>query len=188
MLGMVASVPLMMEAAGPTENGGANQSWTRRDIPYESLKAITIDDLLVLKEALWPHERLWSKQVEIAESVVRDKVTVVPAAHEVGKDYVAGFVVASIFTLCAALEIQCKIVTTSVTAAQLANLWGEIDRFIRLLWNGKVRHVPFNVKNTRKVMAARRRLSSQLEAHRRIRCQPFFKHHDSMAVWMVWVR
>ena len=64
---------------------------------------ITPDDLFVLKEVLWPHVTFWSKQVEVIESVPVDSCTVVPSGHEMGKDFVAGFLVAGCFTLCAAL-------------------------------------------------------------------------------------
>lgn len=92
---------------------------------------ITANDLFILKEALWPHVTFWSRQVEIIESVVRDACTVVPSCHEAGKDFVSGFIVPACFTLCAALDIQCKIVTSSATAEHLGNLWGEIDFFMR---------------------------------------------------------
>lgn len=94
-------------------------------------KVITADDLFLLKEVLWPHVTFWSKQVEVIESVVRDSVTIVPSCHEAGKDFVAGFIVPACFTLCAALDIQCKIVTSSATKEHLDNLWGEIDLFMR---------------------------------------------------------
>jgi hypothetical protein len=92
---------------------------------------ITPDDLFILKEALWPDTRFWSKQVEVVESVCCDKETFVPAAHEMGKDFIAGFLVPACFIVCAAKRVQCKILTSSATEKHLGNLWGEIDRFIR---------------------------------------------------------
>lgn len=92
---------------------------------------ITPDDLFLLKEMLWPQYRFWSKQAEIVESVCLDKETFVPAAHEMGKDFIAGFIVTGCFVLCAAKQVQCKILVSSATERHLGNLWGEIDRFIR---------------------------------------------------------
>jgi hypothetical protein len=92
---------------------------------------ITPDDLFLLKEAIWPQVKFWDKQVEVIESVLLDKETFVPAAHEMGKDFVAGFIVPACFIVCAAKNVQCKILTSSATEKHLGNLWGEIDRFIR---------------------------------------------------------
>lgn len=95
-----------------------------------SSEIITPDDLFLLKEALWPHVKFSSKQVEIVESVARDLITVVPAAQKQGKDFVGGFLTAACFTICVAREVQCKIVTSSATKEHLDNLWGEIDFFM----------------------------------------------------------
>ena len=92
---------------------------------------ITLDDMLLVKEALWPDVRFYDKQVDVIESVVRDLVTVVPAGNELGKDFIAGFVITATFTICSAMDVQAKIVTSSATREHLDNLWGEIDFFIR---------------------------------------------------------
>lgn len=66
---------------------------------------------------------LWSRQVEIAESVRDNYITVVPSGHGVGKDFLAG---------CLALWALCSrkntiVITTGPTIRQVETLlWGEI--------------------------------------------------------------
>lgn len=91
-------------------------NWERFRDPFE------------LKNLLWPHERFYDRQVEIVKSVFDNDRTVVPAAHKMGKDYVAGFIIPAFFLT----RHPCRIVTTSVDFAQLNGvLWGEMMRFIR---------------------------------------------------------
>jgi hypothetical protein len=105
-----------------------------------------ITDPLVFIRALWPDVRLWSKEVEILESVRCNGETFVTAANKMGKDYTAG-----LLALCAFLRPRLfllrpedqppppvngvtpsvKIITTSVKDDHLDDLWGEIDRFVR---------------------------------------------------------
>ena len=103
---------------------------TYERVRLASSAVITPNGLFLLKEALWPHVRFSRKQVEIVESVALDLSTVVPAGNKLGKDFVAGFLVAACSTICAAKNIQFKIVTSSATKEHLDNLWGEIDYFI----------------------------------------------------------
>jgi hypothetical protein len=78
-------------------------------------------------EWLWPGVRLWSKQVEILESVRDNDETMVTAGHKLGKDFITGFVVVWYFMV----HEECRVVTTSVDATQLQGvLWGEIKRFL----------------------------------------------------------
>ena len=85
-------------------------------------------DPLKLGRLLWPDVYFYSKQREIIYSVWENKLTSVPAAHMVGKDFVAGFIALAFFLT----RHPCRILTTSVDHYQLAGvLWGEIRRFIQ---------------------------------------------------------
>lgn len=80
---------------------------------------------------LWVQERLgehvWSRQVQIGQSLVHNRRTAVPSAHDVGKSWLAGRAV------CWWLDCNppgsAFVVTTSSTGAQVkAILWREINR------------------------------------------------------------
>lgn len=88
------------------------------------------DDALALKELLWPHVKFYPKQLEVIDSVFRDRETYVPAGNKLGKDFTAGFICPIAFMLCKYAGISCRIVTTSVAEKHLNVLWGEIGRFI----------------------------------------------------------
>ncbi len=83
-------------------------------------------DPLGLARLLWPGVRFYDRQEEIILSVRDNSETFVPAAHQVGKDFVSGFA-ALWFFLC---HHPCRVVTTSVKDDHLRVLWGEIGRFI----------------------------------------------------------
>lgn len=91
---------------------------------------ITLDELLALNEALWPHVTFYDRQVEIAESWCDVRETVVAAGTEEGKDFMAGFLSVATPLICQAKGLTFKLLTTSVTERQLKVLWGEIGRFI----------------------------------------------------------
>lgn len=116
-----------------------------------------LKDPLQLAKALWPHVNFYDKQREIIRSVWDNDRTVVPAGHMLGKDFVTAFIVLAFFLT----RHPCRVVTTSVDAAQLEGvLWGEMRNFIqtaadplsaenggplvlnhmhiRKLWNGEV--------------------------------------------------
>lgn len=80
------------------------------------------------KDRFWPHIDLYDKEKEIIQSVCvdRNKVTVVHACHQSGKDFVSGFI--CLYTFLAYKEV--RIVTTSVKDDHLRVLWGEIERYI----------------------------------------------------------
>ncbi len=88
------------------------------------------DDLLGLKELLWPEVRFYRKQIEIIDSVLRNRETYVPAGNKLGKDFIAGFLTLGTFLLCKYEGISCRIVTTSIAEKHLNVLWGEIGRFV----------------------------------------------------------
>jgi len=83
--------------------------------------------MLALKRLLWPDVVFYDKQIEAIESVERDDETVLVAGNQLGKDYVAGFIVLAFFLT----RHPCRIITTSVKDKHLSVLWGEIGEFIR---------------------------------------------------------
>lgn len=83
-------------------------------------------DPLELKELLWPSVRFYKEERDIIYSVIENDETVVPAANQMGKDFVSGFLVLYTFLT----RTPCRIVTTSAKDDHLRVLWGEINRFI----------------------------------------------------------
>lgn len=88
------------------------------------------DDVLALRLIYWPHVRLYDKQLEIVRSTFLNDETYVYAGNELGKDFVAGFIVATAFLCCWLKNVTARIVTTSVAEHHLKVLWGEIGRFL----------------------------------------------------------
>ena len=84
------------------------------------------DNHLLFAHLCWPQTLFYDKQVEIIESVRDNDETVVPAAHQMGKDFVSGFIALWYF-LC---HHPVRVVTTSVKDDHLRVLWGEVKRFI----------------------------------------------------------
>lgn len=84
-------------------------------------------DPIKFQKLMWPHINFYDKQKEIIYSVVENDETFVPAGNELGKDFVAGFIVVWFFMA----HRTVRIVTTSVKDDHLRVLWGEIGRFIR---------------------------------------------------------
>jgi hypothetical protein len=83
-------------------------------------------DPLAFAHLLWPGVTFYHKQVEVVRSVEANDETFVVAGHQLGKDFVAGFI-----TLWYFLAHQpVRVVTTSVKDDHLRVLWGEIGRFI----------------------------------------------------------
>lgn len=83
-------------------------------------------DPLEFARVLWPHVYFYDRQREIIHSVVNNTQTFVPAGNELGKDFVAGFLVTYFFLT----RKPVRIVTTSAKDMHLRVLWGEIGRFI----------------------------------------------------------
>jgi hypothetical protein len=84
------------------------------------------DDPFLFASAYWPDVRFYRKQRLVIESVRDNDETYCYAAHQMGKDFLAGFVVLWKF-LC--FE-PCRVITTSVKDDHLRVLWGEIGRFV----------------------------------------------------------
>jgi hypothetical protein len=84
------------------------------------------DDPRLLKDLLWPNVRYYRKQWALIESVRDNDETYCYAAHQMGRDYVAGFIVLWGFIT----HPVVRIVTTSVKDDHLRVLWGEIGRYI----------------------------------------------------------
>lgn len=74
----------------------------------------------------WPQVNFWDRQKEIVLSVRDNDETYVPAAHKVGKDFVAAGTVLWFFST----RHPVRVVTTSVKDDHLRVLWGEIGRFL----------------------------------------------------------
>ena len=85
-----------------------------------------IMDPMELKDLLWPDVYFYGKQRDIIYSVVYDDETYVPAGNQLGKDFVAAFVILYFFLT----RKPCRIVPTSAKEAHLAVLWGEVMRFV----------------------------------------------------------
>lgn len=84
-------------------------------------------DPFAFKDMFWPSVYFYDKQREIIQSVEDNDETYVHAGNQLGKDFVAGFIVLKQF-LC---NPVCRIVTTSVKDDHLRVLWGEIGRYVQ---------------------------------------------------------
>lgn len=85
-------------------------------------------DPLEFKRVLWPDVTFYDKQVEVIYSVRDNNETFVPAGHQLGKDFVSGFIALWFFLT----RHPCRVITTSADYSQLESvLWGEIRRFIQ---------------------------------------------------------
>ena len=86
---------------------------------------------------LWGEEvlgvKLWSKQQEIARSVVETKNVVVKAGHETGKSYLAGFLICWWVDTRWSLPGGCFVVSTAPSTRQInAIVWREVRKFHKL--------------------------------------------------------
>lgn len=84
------------------------------------------DRPLAFLRRLWPGARAYDKQVETIESVRDNDETVVVAAHQVGKDWVAALTCLWFYLT----RHPVRVITTSVKDDHLRVLWGEIGQFI----------------------------------------------------------
>ena len=91
---------------------------------------INPNDLLILKETLWPMVKLCDFQVDIIDSTLTCAETYVTAGNKLGKDFTAGLIAVGCFLICQARKLTCRIVTSSVAEKHLNVLWGEIGRYI----------------------------------------------------------
>lgn len=77
---------------------------------------------------LWPHVNLYQEQRETVYSVWLNDKTIVHAGHELGKDFVAAFIILVFFLT----REPCRVLSTSVNGDQLEGvLWGEIKNLIQ---------------------------------------------------------
>lgn len=84
-------------------------------------------DPIKFQKKCWPHIKFYDKQKEIIYSVIENAETFVPAGHQLGKDFVSGFI--AIYWVCS--RRPARVVTTSVKHDQLNDvLWGEIRNFL----------------------------------------------------------
>lgn len=84
-------------------------------------------DPLRMKRDLWPNVRFYDKQVEIIESVRDNDETVVVAGHQLGKDFVTGFICLWYFLA----HPTVRIIATSVKDDHLRVLFGEVGRYVQ---------------------------------------------------------
>lgn len=96
--------------------------------PWEipSKRILSFRDPIQFAATLWPEVQFYDKQIQVIESVRDNDETFVVAGHELGKDFVAGFIALWYFVC----HQPCRIITTSVKDDHLRVLWGEIGRFI----------------------------------------------------------
>lgn len=74
----------------------------------------------------WPDIRIYDKQAEILYSLRDNDETIVPAANQMGKDFITALAV--IWFFCS--RSPAKVITSSSSYTQLSSvLWGEIRRF-----------------------------------------------------------
>lgn len=83
-------------------------------------------DPLKFKAILWPKRRFYNKQLDIIYGVKDADEVAVAAGNELGKDYVAAFIILWFFLT----RNPVRIVTTSAKDDHLRVLWGEIGDFI----------------------------------------------------------
>lgn len=83
-------------------------------------------DPIQFAKLLWPNIYFYDKQREAIYSSIFNDQTYCVAGHQLGKDFLAGFV--ALYTFLVNKEV--RIVTTSVKDDHLRVLWGEIGRFI----------------------------------------------------------
>lgn len=91
-------------------------------------------DPIKMASLCWSEVKFYGKQQEVIYSVEENDETFCVAAHQTGKDFVAGFIVLRFF-LC---HPTCRVITTSVKDDHLRVLWGEIGRYIETCRNDTI--------------------------------------------------
>ncbi len=87
-----------------------------------------LKDPVKFQQLFWPGSVLTQYQVEILESIQKNKITVCVAGNKLGKDYVSGLAAVWFF----ASRVPARVITSSVDGSQLQGvLWGEIRNFIQ---------------------------------------------------------
>lgn len=86
----------------------------------------SVIDPLKFQKANWPGVTFYKEQLEIIYSVVDNRETVVVAGNQLGKDFVAAFIILWFFIS----RRPCRIVTTSAKDDHLRVLWGEIGNWV----------------------------------------------------------
>jgi hypothetical protein len=95
-------------------------------MPRHRVNFVPSADPVLWGRALWPNVRFYEKQRQVIYSVRDNDETYCYAGHQLGKDYVAGFIILWYFLT----NPEVRIVTTSVKDDHLRVLWGEIGRYI----------------------------------------------------------
>lgn len=95
-------------------------------MPRHKVNSVPSADPILWGRCLWPDKRFYDRQREVIYSVRDNDETYCYAGHQLGKDYVAGFIVLWYFLT----HPVVRVVTTSVKDDHLRVLWGEIGRYI----------------------------------------------------------
>ena len=75
----------------------------------------------------WPDRVLYTKQIEVLRSLEENKETVVPAGHQLGKDYICAVAMLWFFLT----REPCRVIATSVKEDSLKRiLWGEVKDLV----------------------------------------------------------
>lgn len=82
---------------------------------------------LAFAKWMWPQYQFYPQQEEVILSVRDNDETFVTAGHQLGKDFVTGFIAVWFFLT----HHPCRVITTSVKDDHLRVLWGEMGRFIQ---------------------------------------------------------
>lgn len=95
-----------------------------------------VPDAVTFQQWMWPHVTFYAKQWEVMLSAEFDKQTVCPAGNMLGKDFLAGYFIPSVFCRYgnggAHKNDTVRVVCSSVDDNQLKGvLWGEIKRAIQ---------------------------------------------------------
>lgn len=88
---------------------------------------VMIDPLKMIRR-FWPNVVAYREQKDILYSVEEHRETIVPAANQMGKDYITALIVLLFYIR----RMSARVVTTSVDFSQLELvLWGEMKSFIQ---------------------------------------------------------
>lgn len=86
-----------------------------------------IVDPLDFAAIMWPHFSFYKEQRDIIYSVVENSETFVVAGNQLGKDFIAAFIILWFFLS----HKTARVITTSVKDDHLRVLWGEVGRYIQ---------------------------------------------------------
>lgn len=123
-------------------------------------------DPLYWRDLFWPDVVFAPYQENILYSLVYNVETIVVAGNELGKDFVAGFVIPWWFGSAMKMGHTCRIVATSVNEAHLGVVWGEAGRFLTtsrypLIVSKECPNAPFNLASMALTRAGERMVAGK---------------------------